>query len=834
MTEKNQSHAWADETSVNALKKSFEFHLKYSLADDYLSATQRDLYTSLALSVRDRLVDKWLASQHSYYETDAKRVYYLSMEFLIGRMMNNNLINLGFHTEFCQALKELGYDMGKLEEMEIEAGLGNGGLGRLASCFMESLATLGVPAWGYGIRYEFGIFYQKIINGYQVEAADNWLRSGSPWEIPRPRFLYPVQFGGRVESSPNGNGEPKFSWVDTSRVMAMPFDIPVPGYKNQTVNNLRLWSARSARELDLQLFNQGDYVQALEDKQNTEIISKVLYPSDANKNGKKLRLKQEYFFVSASLQDIIRRFKKSHSDFELFPNKVAIQMNDTHPALAIADLMRILVDEEKLTWNKAWNITVQTFGFTNHTTLPEALEKWPLELMESLLPRHVQIIYEINGRLIKELQEKFPADQERIRRMSLIEEGFSKSIRMAHLAIVGSHSINGVAEIHSEILKKDLFRDFYELHPEKFKNITNGITQRRWLKVCNPALSDLITKNIGEGWITNLSELQALAVNCEDAGFREEWRNVKLNNKKRLAKFILNRTGTTINPDSIFDVHIKRFHEYKRQLLNILHCIILYNRLIKNPEKVTGSYTKIFSGKAAPGYSMAKLIIKLVTAIGEKINIDPRVNNRLKIVFVPNYSVTVAEEIIPGSDLSEQISTAGMEASGTGNMKLALNGALTIGTLDGANVEILREVGKDNIFIFGLTAEEVQKKKEEYFDPREIYLYNEEIKEALDQIGKGFFSPEAPELFQPITDYFLMQKDPYMVLADAESYFQCHDRVAKEFQEVEPWTRKSILNSANMGFFSSDRSVAEYSKDIWGIDPAHLSHRPVGLVNQES
>ena len=832
MMEKN--HAWADETSIDALKKSFEFHLKYSLADDHLSATKRDLYTSLALSVRDRLIKKWLFSQHSYYESDAKRVYYLSMEFLIGRLLNHNLINLGFHDEFSQALDELGYNMGDLEEMEIEAGLGNGGLGRLASCFMESLATLGVPVWGYGIRYEFGIFFQKIINGYQVETADNWLRGGSPWEIPRPRFLYPVQFEGRVETSLNEKGETEHKWVDTSQVMAMPFDIPVPGYKNQTVNNLRLWGARSDRELDLQLFNAGDYIQALKDKQNTEIISKVLYPSDANQNGKTLRLKQEYFFVSASLQDIIRRFKKSHSDFSLFPSKVAIQMNDTHPALAIADLMRILIDEEKLNWDHAWDITVKTFGFTNHTILPEALEKWPLDLMQSLLPRHLQIIFKINDRLIKEIQEIFPNDLDRIRRMSLVEEGFSKSIRMAHLAIVGSHSLNGVAEIHSEILKKDVFRDFYEMFPERFNNKTNGITQRRWLKACNPGLSNLISKNIGEGWIKNLSEIQALKPKCEDAEFREEWRKVKRQNKERLTKFILDRVGIALNPNSIFDVHIKRFHEYKRQLLNILHCIILHNRILKNPENITVPYTKIFAGKAAPGYAMAKLIIKLVNAIGEKTNNDPKIQDKLKVVFIPNYSVTVAEIIIPGSDLSEQISTAGMEASGTGNMKLALNGALTIGTLDGANVEILREVGKENIFIFGLTADEVQKRKQEYFDPRKIYFENKEVKEALDQIAQGYFSPEAPGLFQPISEYFLMHNDPYMILADIESYLKCHDQVAKEFQDTETWTRKSILNTTNMGFFSSDRSVAEYAKDIWGIDPEKPLTVPARLANQES
>ncbi len=818
-------YLWAKSTSIEALKQSFEFHLKYSLADDRLSATNMDLYHSLALSVRDRLIDKWLQTQHLYYDQDAKRVYYLSMEFLVGRWLTNSLINLGFYDEFQHALNDLGLDLDILEKMEIEAGLGNGGLGRLASCFMESLATLGIPAWGYGIRYEFGIFYQKIKNGYQIEEADKWLRRGSPWEVPRPRFLYPVRFNGHVETHQNGNGELAAKWSNSSEIMAMPYDFPVPGYKNQIVNNLRLWSARATDELNLDYFNVGDYIQALKDKQETEIISKVLYPNDSIEQGKELRLKQEYFFVSASLQDIIRRFQKIHTDFEIFPDKVAIQLNDTHPALAIAELMRILIDENKIPWKQAWNITVKTFGFTNHTTLPEALEKWSVDLLGRLLPRHLQIIYEINSQFLEQVKKQFPGDHERLRRMSLIEEGFVKSVRMAHLAIIGSHSTNGVAEIHSNILKEEVFCDFDEMFPTRFKNITNGITQRRWLKTCNLSLSKLIMEEIGDGWATNLWELEKLIPKADDPQFQERWRQSKRSNKENLADYIHKKLGIQIRTDSIFDVQVKRIHEYKRQLLNVMHAAYLYNQIKKDPGSVSIPRTKIFAGKAAPAYSMAKLIIKLINSVGQKINDDPDVSDLLKVVFIPNYSVKVAEKIIPAADLSEQISTAGMEASGTGNMKLALNGALTIGTLDGANIEIKREVGTENIFIFGLTAEEVKAKQPAY-NARAYYQNNEDIKEILDQIGNGFFSPENPELFRPIINYFLNENDRYLLLADFESYIRCQERVTQEYQNVEVWTRKSILNSANMGFFSSDRSITEYARDIWNVKARNKLNLP--------
>ncbi len=818
-------YPWAKSTSIEALKQSFEFHLKYSLADDRFSATDMDLYHSLALSVRDRLIDKWLQTQTLYYNQDAKRVYYLSMEFLVGRWLTNSLINLGFHNEFQQALKELGLDLDTLEQMEIEAGLGNGGLGRLASCFMESLSTLGISAWGYGIRYEFGIFYQKIKDGYQIEAADKWLRYGSPWEVPRPRFLYPVRFNGHVETSRNGNGEQVAKWINSTEIMAMPYDFPIPGYKNDIVNNLRLWSARSTDELNLDYFNVGDYIQALKDKQDTEIISKVLYPNDSVEQGKELRLKQEYFFVSASLQDIIRRFNKTHADFSSLPDKIAIQLNDTHPALAIAELMRILIDDYKVRWKKAWNITVKTFAFTNHTTLPEALERWPIELLGRLLPRHLQIIYEINSQFLEQVKQQFPNDHERLRRMSIVEEGFKKSVRMAHLAIIGSHSTNGVAEIHSNILKNEVFRDFHEMFPTRFKNVTNGITQRRWLKTCNPSLSKLIREEIGDGWATNLWELEKLIPKADDPEFQERWRQAKQSNKDDLADYIDKKLGVKINPNSLFDVQIKRIHEYKRQLLNVLHAAYLYNQIKKGTAKSTLPITKIFAGKAAPGYSMAKLIIKLINSVAQTIHSDPEIGDRLKIVFIPNYSVKIAEIIIPGADLSEQISTAGMEASGTGNMKLSLNGALTIGTLDGANIEIKREVGDENIFIFGLTAEQVREKKTSYF-AREYYQKNEDIREILDQIGKGFFSPENPELFQPLINYFLNENDRYFILADFESYIRCHERVAQEYQNVNVWTRKSIINSAKMGFFSSDRSITEYARDIWNVEARNELHLP--------
>ncbi|KMP11264.1 maltodextrin phosphorylase [Candidatus Nitromaritima sp. SCGC AAA799-C22] len=807
------------------LKHSFQHHLKYTLVDDQFSATKLDYYISLALSVRDRLVEKWLQTQQSYYENDVKRVYYLSMEFLIGRLLTNSLMNLGIYDEYKQALKELGHDLEELEETEVEAGLGNGGLGRLASCFLDSIATLGIPGYGYGIRYEFGIFYQKIIDGYQVETSDNWLRFGNPWEIPRPRSLFPVKFNGHVTSGTNSQGELFYHWEDTHDVMAMAHDIPIPGYKNNTVNNLRLWSARSTRELELDHFQAGDYFSAVQNKHQSEIISKVLYPNDRAAQGKELRLKQEYFFVSASLQDIIRRYKKHHTDFDEFSDKVAIQLNDTHPSLAVVELMRILVDEEGLPWARAWDITVKTFAYTNHTILPEGLGQWSVDLMGRILPRHLSIIYQINELLLKQVAHDFPNDPNRVGRVSLIEENHSKSVRMAQLAIVGSHSTNGVAELHSRIIKESIFRDYNEMFPERFNNKTNGISQRRWLNSCNPGLAGLINDHIGDSWVTHLKDLKKLLPKTEDPKFRDRWRQIKKKNKQRLADFIQKTLGVAIDADSLFEVQIKRIHEYKRQVLNILHVIALYNRIRKNPDSVQVPRTVIFSGKAAPGYAMAKLIVKLINSVSQTINEDRGVMGKLKVVFLPNYSVALAEKIIPAADLSDQISTAGMEASGTGNMKLALNGALTVGTLDGANIEIMEEVGKENIFIFGLNADEVRDLKQSGYNPREVYSKNHDLKEVLDMIQNGAFSPSESSLFQPILDNLLNHGDPYMLLADFASFCEIQERISRNFLDKDSWTRMSILNVANMGKFSSDRSIMEYARDIWNIEPAQPQNK---------
>ncbi len=725
--------------TTESLKLWFKHHLKYTLVDDKFSATRMDHFISLALSVRDHLVNRWLQTQQSYYENDVKRVYYLSMEFLIGRLLTNNLINLGIYDEYKLALDELGHDIHELEETEVEAGLGNGGLGRLAACFLDSIASLGIPGYGYGIRYEFGIFHQKIIRGYQVETADNWLRMGNPWEIPRPRSLVPVEFYGRVESTPNSKGAMKYQWVDTQNVMAMAHDIPVPGYKNDTVNNLRLWSARSSRELELEHFQAGDYFQAVQNKHESEIISKVLYPADHNQLGKELRFKQEYFFVSASLSDIIRRYKKAHTSFDTFSDKVAIQLNDTHPALAIAELMRILIDLEKVSWDKAWEITTNTFAFTNHTILPEAMEKWSIDLFRRVLPRHLDIIFQINQQFMNQVQERYHGDMGKMNRMSLIEENHTKYIRMAHLSIIGSHSINGVAELHSSILKEKVFSDFHEMFPRRFNNKTNGVTPRRWLKACNPELSKLITEYIGDSWVRDLSEIKKLQNHIDDSQLIDRWKKIKTYNKKQLAKYIQDSLSFEVDPTSLFETQIKRIHEYKRQVLSVLHAIALYNRMRSNPEGFKTQRTILFSGKAAPGYAMAKLIIKFINSVADIINADSSLQGKLKVVFLPNYSVTLAEKIIPASDLSVQISTAGMEASGTGNMKLALNGALTVGTLDGANIEIMEEVGNENIFIFGLNADEVMEKKQSGYNPREVYMQNAELKAVLDMVQQGFF-----------------------------------------------------------------------------------------------
>jgi glycogen phosphorylase len=830
IAKKNNPSGTARKNNKLALKpfqESIKKHLLYTMAKDQYSATNLDLYKSISLSVKDQLVKRWIRTQQTYYEVDAKRVYYLSLEFLMGRALGNNLINLQMYEQCAQELKEAGYDLEQLQELEWDAGLGNGGLGRLAACFLDSMATMQLPAYGYGIRYEYGIFFQHIRDGYQVETPDNWLRYGNVWEIERPEYLYTVKYYGNVIQSTGADGRLSSEWSDTQDVMAMAYDIPIPGYANNTVNNLRLWAAKSTREFDFEYFNHGDYIKAVQDKQKTETISKVLYPNDNVVQGKELRLKQEYFFVSATLQDVIRRYRKAHNDFSQFPDKVAIQLNDTHPAIAIPELMRILVDLNGLSWDEAWKITIATFGYTNHTILPEALEKWPVSMIETLLPRHMQIIYEINQRFLNDVSKKYPGDSDRLRRMSLIEEGQERMVRMAHLAVVGSHSVNGVAELHTNLIKTLLFKDFTEIFPDRFNNKTNGITQRRWLRLCNQKLSGLISGKIGEGWVTDLYQLKKLTGFADDPAFRNEWRAVKAHNKENLAAYMASLTGIKVNLDSIFDIHVKRIHEYKRQLLNCLHAIHLYNQIKQNPQGSFVPITKIFAGKAAPGYFIAKLIIKLINSVADVINRDTDLNNLLKIVFLPNYCVSMAEKIMPGADLSEQISTAGMEASGTGNMKFALNGALTIGTLDGANIEIKEEVGDENIFIFGLKADEVLNLKKTGYNPREYYEKNADLKKVIDMISNGFFSPWNPQLFKPIIES-LMSTDNFMLLADFDSYVRCQSAVAQNFLNVEDWTRKSILNVASTGKFSSDRAIAEYAKDIWNVKsvPIELEAEP--------
>jgi starch phosphorylase len=803
------------------LQRSFLRHLQYTLVKDKYSATRADLYLALSYAVRDMLSERWLDTQQSYYNNDAKRVYYISMEFLMGRTLGNSLINLGIMDEWEAALKELGITMEELRENEWDAGLGNGGLGRLAACFLDSMATMSLPAYGYGIRYEYGMFYQRVVDGCQVEVPDNWLRYGNPWEFDRQEHLHKIQYQGRVVEYITEDGTKRFSWIDTHDVMALAYDVPIPGYGNGTVNTMRLWSAKSTRDFELESFNRGNYIGAVESKMKTENISKVLYPADHMLEGKELRLRQEYFISSSTVQDIFYRFAKKHQDLGLLPEKVAIQLNDTHPTLAIPELMRILLDEKHLDWERAWHIATHTFAYTNHTILPEALEKWPVAMMDYILPRHLQIIYGINERFLKEVSARFPGDNDRMRRMSIVGEDGEKHIRMAHLAIVGSHSVNGVSALHSQILKDDLFRDFYQLWPERFNNKTNGITQRRWLKHANRSLSDLITSRIGDGWVTNLDELKGLRQLAEDRDFQQQWIEVKRANKLRLAEHICKLTGVTVSADSMFDCQTKRIHEYKRQLLNVLQVITRYNRIKADPGLDIAPRTVVFSGKAAPSYEMAKLTIRLINAVGRVVNNDPDVSRLLKVVFLPNYSVSLAEMIFPAADLSEQISTAGTEASGTGNMKYALNGALTIGTLDGANIEIMEEVGRDNIFIFGLTAQQVNGLKAAGYRPQDYYYRERELRQAIDMIAGGSFSPGEPALFKPVTDS-LLGTDSYLLLADYAAYIRCQEAVDRLYQQPYEWARTSILNTAGMGKFSSDRTIAEYAREIWGINPEQV------------
>jgi len=822
---------------AESIRKGLLTHLEFTLAELPKHVdSEWEPYLSLALTVRDRLIERWSRTQDAYYANDAKRVYYMSLEFLMGRALTNSLINLDINRETAKAVHELGYDLEQLSDAEWDAGLGNGGLGRLAACFLDSLATLELPAYGYGIRYEYGLFHQRIANGHQVEVPDAWLRYGNPWEIPRPNDFLRVKFYGHVHEYTNDQGRFTVAWVNTEDVLALPYDTPIPGYKNGTANTLRLWSAKATDEFDLSFFNQGDYEGAVEAKSRSENITKVLYPNDNVFEGRELRLKQEYFFVSATLLDIIRRYKKRWKMFDQqngfpvfarFAEKNAIQLNDSHPAIAIPELMRILVDIEQLDWDTAWDITCKTFAYTNHTVMPEALERWVMNLLGQVLPRHLQIIYEINHRFLNDVRQRFPGDDERCRRMSIIEEGPEKRVRMANLAIVGSHAVNGVAAMHTEILKTDVFRDFYEMWPEKFSNKTNGISQRRWLKEANPALSDLITQVIGEGWVTDLFQLTRLAGVASDAGVRDKWRAAKRQNKLRLIEIIESQYRhrgemITINPDSLFDCQVKRIHEYKRQLLNVLHAITLYNRIKDNPNGEHVPRTIIFGGKAAPGYFMAKLIIRLINAVGQKVNNDKDVRDLLRVVFLADYRVSLAEKIFPASELSEQISTAGTEASGTSNMKFALNGALIIGTMDGANVEIQEEVGDDNIFIFGLTTEQVNELKPHY-DPWSYYQENAELRRVIDQIRDGFFSPQDPNLFHGIFETLLGSgRDNYLLLADYGSYIDCQKRVGETYRRPVEWTKKSILNVAHMGKFSTDRTIKEYADEIWSLTPVRI------------
>ncbi len=809
---------------VESLKKSFLYNIEYFLAKDQYTATNLDRYLSLAFTARSRLIDGWIRTQQAYHLNNVKRVYYLSLEFLMGRTLTNSLINLGIYDASAQAMKELGYDIEELNEEERDAGLGNGGLGRLAACFLDSMATLQIPAHGYGIRYEYGIFNQKIIDGFQVEKPDEWLINGNPWEIARPEGAMKVKFFGTTETTHDHTGRIKVKWHQGEEVLAWPYDVPVPGYGNNTVNTLRLWSAKASEDFDLDYFNHGSYMRACERKVMTENISKVLYPNDNNYEGKELRLKQQYFFVSASVQDIVRRYKIHNPDLKNFSDKIAIQLNDTHPSLAIPELMRIFIDEEKLEWNDAWNICVKTFGYTNHTVLPEALETWPVELMEKLLPRHMQIIYEINYRFLREVAYRYPGDLDKLKRMSIIDESGEKKVRMPQLAIIGSHSINGVAALHTEILKKSIFKDFYEFFPERFNNKTNGVTQRRWLEKSNPKLSDLIISKLGKGWITNLFELKKLEPLSKDKAFQKQWLDVKHANKERLAKIIEAKNKVKVNTNSLFDIQVKRIHEYKRQTLLALYCIALYNRIKKNPNADFVPRTIIFGGKSAPGYMMAKLMIKFINSIANVVNNDPAIGDKLKVIFLENYGVSLAEKIFPACDLSEQISTAGTEASGTGNMKFALNGALTIGTLDGANIEIKEEVGDNNIFIFGLKEHEVTAIKAAGYNPMSYLERSHELQEIFRLIEIGFFTPENPGIFKPLVDSILFQ-DKYLLLADFESYCACQDKVAETYKNKEKWAEMSILNVARMGKFSSDRTITEYAKDIWNTPSFEIKNK---------
>lgn len=804
--------------AIQRVLNGIQHHLKYTRCKNWGSATDFDKYLSLAYAIRDLAVDKMITTQGTYQKQDVKRVYYLSMEFLMGRLLANNVTALGVDQVTIQALKELSLDFENLCHSETDAGLGNGGLGRLAACFLDSMATLELPAYGYGLRYEHGMFRQELENGWQRERPDDWLKYGYPWEMIRPEYTIPVLVYGRVENVRGARGTLNPVWVDWQLFEGVPYDIPIIGYQVNTVNFLRLWSSRASEGFRLDVFNQGDYVSATQQKNWAEVVTKVLYPSDNTTAGKTLRLIQEYFLVTCSIRDIIRRYQKNHRNWLDFPRKNAIQLNDTHPALAITELMRFFHDEIGLPWDTAWDITTHSMAYTNHTIMPEALEKWPVPLLEKVLPRHLQIIYAINQRFLQQVEARYPKDMQRLQKMSLIEEATPKQARMANLAIIGSHSVNGVSALHSDLLKTRVFPEFSAMFPGRFNNKTNGITQRRWLLVCNPPLEQLITKTIGAGWARDLDELRRLETFADDPVFQKAFLEAKRQNKVNLAKIIRKITGETVNPDTLFDVQVKRLHEYKRQLLNVLHIITLYHRLKAKPNLDMVPRTFLFGAKAAPSYTAAKYIIKLITSLSDRINNDPDVRDHLKVVFLPDYEVSLAERIIPAADLSEQISTAGTEASGTGNMKLALNGALTIGTWDGANIEIAQAVGRENIFVFGYRTPQLAQFAGKY-DPRTFYQTDQELRQALDAIRDNHFSPDSPNLFADLYASLVDRGDYYFLLADYRPYVNAQAKVSHLYHHRRLWARRAILNVARMGRFSSDRTIREYARDIWQIKP---------------
>ncbi len=809
------------------LKRAILDNLLYMQGKFPALATKRDYYLAVAYTVRDRLLQRWVSTANTYTQHGSRTVVYFSAEFLVGPHLGNNLINLGIHEPIKQAIAELGLDFDELLAQEEEPGLGNGGLGRLAACFLDSLATLEFASLGYGIRYEFGIFEQEIVDGWQVEKTDKWLRFGNPWDLVRPEWAVEVPLGGYAEPWTDEQGRPRMRWTPDRTVIGVPYDTPILGYRTNTCNTLRLWRAEAPESFDFAVFNRGDYYGAVNSKVISENLTKVLYPNDAAIQGKQLRLEQQFFFVSCSLQDMFRIARGQKIPLERFHEKFAVQLNDTHPAIAVAELMRLLVDMNGMDWEKAWEITQKTFSYTNHTILPEALERWPVGMLGRLLPRHLQIIYDINARFLAEVSQRYPGEIERIARLSLIDEGNEHYVRMAHLACVGSHAINGVAGLHSELLKREVLEDFHALWPEKFSNKTNGVTPRRWMVLSNPKLSELITEAIGDGWITEFAQVKKLEPFGENNEFRSKWREIKHANKRAFATFVEKLAGLRIDPESLFDVQVKRIHEYKRQHLNILHVISLYHRMKSDSRFDPAPRTFIFGGKAAPGYHMAKLIIKLINSVADVVNRDAAVRDRIKVIFVPNFNVTNGQRIYPAADLSEQISTAGKEASGTGNMKMAMNGALTVGTLDGANIELREEVGAENFFLFGLNAQEVAALKRAGYRPMDHYESNEELRTVLDLVRSGLFSKGDQDLFLPVIDD-LLWNDPYLVLADYQSYIDCQARVSEAYADKERWTRMSILNSARSGKFSSDRTIREYSADIWRVYPV-----PIGLLSHE-